>query len=203
MWYRWNCSQASRSEIFIKKYFLWNLFSTHPISHQDQDARLLKLFQNLSKSLSLQLRQNKCMCCQYEMPLPQCTGVTFNETNNTSPSGDVLPSSRAAVILRWLVPGWGWVSREWKSEERCLRLPWEQRSISSQINGYCEPGRKATRCDKLNQTALAVSHLWNRLVWGEPTWGVFALDGEISAAITAITNLTMKDEREERSQGRQ
>lgn len=59
------------------------------------------------------------MCCQFQMPLPLCTGVTFNETDNTSPGGDVL--SCAVVILRWLLPSRGWVSRERKSEERVAK----------------------------------------------------------------------------------
>lgn len=110
------------------------------------------------------------------MPPSQCTGVVSDENNDAPPGGHVWPPPAAALVLVWLLPGWGWVSTEAAREQRCLRLPGERRSISSQINGYCEAGRKAARCDTVNRAAPALSHLWNRLVSGRAVQGVFALD---------------------------
>lgn len=109
-----------------------------------------------------------------ERPLPHCARVMFNETNNK-------PAAMCSCLLTLQLSSDDCCQAGGKSAQRdggggrktegvrCLRLPREQRSARSQINGYCGPGRKAARCD---------TH-WTKLHSLSPTCGTVSCKGRL------------------------
>lgn len=112
--------------ISIQMHSCWSLFS---------ESICLCLFPRSSREINVHAVGLSCLSHSE-------AEVMFNETNNT-PSHR-LPSSGTAVVLRWLLPGWGWVSSTQSRGEQSrgggggggsLGLPGMQHSIRPQING--------------------------------------------------------------------